>query len=130
LFGGIQEFATVPVLKKVNLRGEYQFNDFEDKTDQEADTLTHLLGLRAATEPAREIIVYAEQRERLIHDKDLKENTERQDISELGLELNRWQRFSAQSKYQYRAVHDLLRDEQESERHTVILGPNTNPSTC
>ena len=127
LFGGIQEFATVPILKKVSVRGEYQFNDFEDNTDQEADTLTHLFGLRAATEPAREIIAYAEQRERLIHDKDLKENTERQDISEVGLELNRWQRFSAQSKYQYRTVHDLLLDEQESERHTVILGAKYQP---
>lgn len=125
--GGIQDFTTVPILKKLTLRGEYQVNDFEDKTDEEADTLTHVFGLRATTEPARETIAYAEQRERLIHDKDLKENTERQDISEIGLELKRWQRFSAQSKYQYRAVHDLLRDEQESERHTIILGAKYQP---
>ena len=127
LVGGIQDFSTVPILKKLTLRGEYQVNDFEDNTNQEADTLTHVFGLRATTEPAREIITYFEQRERLIHDKDLKENTERQDISEIGMELNRWQRFSAQTKYQYRSVHDLLQDERESERHTVIFSAKYQP---
>lgn len=121
LAGGVQEFLRVLLLKKLTLRGEYQLSDFEDKTDQEADTMTHQVGLRLKSEPAKDIIPYVEQRERWIYDKDLGKNTERQDISEVGLELNRWERFSLQSKYQYRVAHDLLNENRESERHIFTL---------
>ncbi len=127
LAGGIQEFQSIPIFKKLILRGEYQLSDFEDKTDQEADTITHQLGVRARTEPLKDLAAYAEQKERLIHDKDLKKNTERQDISELGIELDRWERFSVTSKYQYRSTHDLLRKKRTSERHVLIFKPQYQP---
>jgi hypothetical protein len=121
LMGGVQEFLSVPLLNKLTLRGEYQISDVEDKTDQEADTLTHQFGLRATSEPVSEVLAYAEQRERLVYDKDLAEYTTRQDISEIGTELKRWERFSAASKYQYRVIHDLLQDAKTSERHVFTL---------
>ncbi len=127
LVGAIREFKSVPVFKQLSLRSEYQFSDFEDKTDQEADTLTHQLGIRARTEPVRDIALYVEQKERLIHDKDLKKDTERQDISEVGVEFERWERFSVTSKYQYRASHDLLLAQRTSERHTFILRSEYQP---
>ena len=121
LAGGVQEFLTVPVLSKLTLRGEYQFSDFEDDTNQEPDTLTHQLGLRAASEPVSKILAYVEQRERLVFDKDIEDYTTRQDISEAGVELKRWERFSGASKYQYRVIHDLLQERKTSERHVLTL---------
>jgi hypothetical protein len=127
LVGGVQEFPDVPALKKLVLKGEYQLSDFTDYTDDEEDTLTHQVGLRARTEPAKDVAAWVEQKERLIHDKNLNKNTERQDISEIGLELDRWERFSMQSKYQYRSSHDLLLEKRSSERHTVILSSKYQP---
>ena len=127
LAGGVQEFLRVPALKKLVLRGEYQLSDFTDDTNQEPDTLTHQIGLQAKAEPVKDISTYVEQRERLIHDKDLGKNTEREDISELGVELKRWERFSARAKYQYKADYDLLSNQRTSETQTVILNSEYKP---
>ncbi len=127
LAGIIRDFQRVPLLDKLSLRSEYQFSDFEDKTDQEADTLTHQLAVQARTEPVKDISLYVEQKERLIHDKDLDEDTERQDISEVGIDLEKWVRFSLNSSYQYRVEHDLLHDQRNSERHTFILRSEYKP---
>ena len=127
LVGGNQEFLSVPVFKKVILRGEYQWSDFEDATDQEPDTITHQAAIRARAEPAKATAVYVEQRERLIYDKDRKQNIERQDISEIGAELNQWERFTLQPKYQYRRTQDLLLDRLKTERHTVLVSSKFTP---
>lgn len=121
LVGGVQNIPDLAALGKVTLRGEYQFSDFEDRTDQAADTLTHQLGLRAASEPVSEVLAYVEQRERLVYDQDAAEYATRQDISEAGLDLNRWERFSAASKYQYRVIRDLRADRKTSEGHVLTL---------
>lgn len=127
LIGGIQEFFQVPLLKKLVLRGEYHLSDFEDQADQMADTLTHQVCLQGSAEPVEGITTYIAQREWFVHDKDLNEHTERQDISTVGVELNRWKQFSAQSNYQYQEMYDLLRDERESEGHEVILSFQYTP---
>ena len=127
LFGGTQDFVNVPALKIIRLRGEYQFDDFEDDTEQEDDTLTHHLSLRAQAEPWRDVAAYVEQKERLIRDKNLDERTERQDISELGLTLGYWTRLSLKSKYQYRADYDLLRDTRSAARHVFNLSADYQP---
>ncbi len=121
LAGGVQEFLGVPLLSKLTLRGEYQISDFEDLTDQEPDTLTHQIGLRAASEPVSEVLTYVEQRERIMYDKELEKYTTRQDISEAGIDLKRWERFSAASKYQYRVIHDVLQERKTSERQVFTL---------
>ena len=127
LMGGTHEFLSVPALKTLELRAEYGREDFEDDTDEEADTMTHRAGLRAQAEPFKKVVAYAEQKERLIHEKDLDEDTERQDISEIGLELARWQRFALRTKYQYRAKQNLLEDRLISKRHTAIVGADYQP---
>ena len=127
LVGGMQEFLTVPLVKKMALRAEYQRSDFDDYTDEEADTITHQAAVRLSSELAREVQARLEQRERLIHEKALGENTERQDISEVSLSLNRWQRWSADTKYQYKATHDLLLDKRASAAHIIILSADYKP---
>ena len=127
LFGGTQDFFNVKALNTVRLRAEYQFDDFEDDTDQEDDTLTHHLSLKALAEPWRDVAAYVQQKERLIRDKSLDENTERQDISELGLTLGYWTRLSVKTKYQYRVDHDLLQDTRSAERHVVSISTDYQP---
>ena len=127
LVGGVQEFQRVPALKKLVLRGEYQLTDFDDHTAQERATLTHQIGLQAKAEPVKNIAASVEQRERLIHDKELGENTQREDISEIGLELKRWERFAARTKYQYKVAHDLLADTLISEMHTLTVSSEYKP---
>ncbi|MCP4396952.1 MAG: hypothetical protein GY801_06590 [bacterium] len=127
LLGGTQEFVNVRALKTVRLRAEYQFDDFEDDTDQDDDTLTHHLSLRAQAEPWRDTAAYVEQKERLIRDKNLGEDTERQDISELGLTLGYWTRLSLKSKYQYRVDYDLLRDTRSAARHVLNVSADYQP---
>ncbi len=127
LLGATQEWLRVPALKKVFLRGEYEVTDFEDDTDQEDDTLSHRLGVRAQAEPWNKTLLYAEQRERFIRDKDLGKGTERQDISEVGFKLGAWQRFSVKTSYQYRTEHDLLLDMKTLTRHTVNISSDYQP---
>ncbi len=127
LVGGTQEWINVPALKKVLLRGEYELTDFEDDTDQKSDTLSHQVGVRAQAEPWRNVACYAEQRERFIRDKDLGKGTERQDISELGVNLGYWQRFSIKTKYQYRTDHDLLLAIRTTTRHILNISSDYQP---
>jgi hypothetical protein len=127
LIGGIQEFLQVPLLKTFVLSGEYQLDAFEDTTDQTMNTQTHQVKLWGNAEPVEGITTYAAQREWVVHDKDLKKSTERQDISTVGMELNRWERLSTQTQYQYQVAYDLLRDERESEGQTVTLSSQYTP---
>lgn len=129
LVGGEQEFREVPLLNRLIVTGEYQWTDFEDDADVQADTITHQTGLRLRSEPVEKIGVYIEQRERWLHEKGLGQNTERQDISEVGLELNRWERFSAQARYRYNVGHDLLADQRSSRIHTATLSSTFQPWT-
>ncbi|MBD3305615.1 hypothetical protein GF339_04480 [candidate division KSB3 bacterium] len=130
LLGGIQEFLDVPVLNTVVLRGEYERTDDEDFTNQDPDTTTHQARVRGLAKLAPDLTTYVEQRERLIRDHDLNDNTERQDISEIGIDFDRWEKFSIESKYQYRVTHDLLLDEKESQRHTFSVSSTYHPFTA
>ncbi len=127
LIGGAHDFQNVPALKKLTLRTEYERNDFEDCTDQEADTITHQASARAETEPFEQTTLYAQQRERWIQDKATNDYTERQDISEIGAKLASWERLSISSSYEYRAHRDLLADTLKSERHTAMFGAEYQP---
>ncbi len=127
LVGGTHDFLHVKALQAVTLRAEYQFDDFEDETDQEDDTLTHHFGLKAQAQPWHDVLAYVQQKERLIRDKNLGKNTERQDISELGLTLGYWSRWTVRTKYQYRADRDLLQNMYSAKRHIASISTDYHP---
>jgi len=122
LIGAEHDFLRVPAIKNLTLQAEYEHDDFDDFTEQEADTITHQAVARAETEPFRQTMFYAQQRERWIQDKTLDEFTEREDISEIGVDLGASERLSLTSSYEYRVDHDLLADNLISKEHTLIFG--------
>ena len=121
LIGGTQGFDDVPVLDNVVVHGEYQFSNREDRADQTSDTLEHQIGAKVSVEPIQNVELYAEQRENFVYDKAAKEYTERIDRSEVGLTLARWENSSADSRYQYRATHDVAQDTLLSEQHVGTI---------
>ena len=127
LIGAEHDFSNVPAVKKLTVQAEYERDDFDDFTNQEADTITHQAVARAETEPFRQTMFYAQQRERWIQDKTRDDYTERQDISEIGFDVDASERFSLTSSYEYRVDHDLLADAVISKEHTAILGAEYQP---
>ena len=123
LLGARHEFANVPVFKKMAVRGEYQFDDFTDLTDQEADTQAHQIGLRLSAEPRPKLTTYLEQKERLLRDQDRRQYTEREDLSEIGFDWKNWERFGLRASYQYRTTFDLDLQERTKARQTVLIAP-------
>ena len=127
LIGVEHDFSNVPAVKKLNVKAEYERDNFEDFTNQETDTITHQAVARAETEPFRQTVFYAQQRERWIQDKTLNDYTERQDISKIGVDFDALERLSLTSSYEYRVDRDLLADAVISKEHRLIFATEYQP---